>query len=320
MERARGRARECSNPLICARSARTCRDERDLRNQVDTQVVSIESPYRAARSREIIRSTISETIRGSARERDARCTASSAKLSPTCCPPRGNFPTRAGKLPVCPPIHTFSGTIPLSRPWRSAWNNFLNLLPSSIRTCVSAAAEVSHRLVKRLVRPSRTLLALAVLPFPCVLRCRRCYRLADSPVSTRSFLARNARPSDPLNSLTPNPETFASRYMRISIESRDPKIASFLRSGRSPFLILLFRDLPLGDLPYSAIFPEDRATPKVVSPTRKIRSAARGGVDGPSESTELNSDESEHGEAPRGKRHENEEKLRERIRPTSRIK
>jgi len=103
--------------------------------------------------------------------------------------------------------------------------------------------------------------------------------------------------------------------MRISIESRDPKIASFLRSGRSPFLILLFRDLP-----YSAIFPEARATPKVVSPTRKIRSAARGGVDGPSESTELNSDESEHGAAPRGKRHENEEKLRERIRPTSRIK
>jgi len=194
---------------ICAR---TCRDELGLAepsrhaSRIDRKSVS-----RGQQPRDYSFDDLRDDPRKRAgKRRSLYERASRAKLSPTCCPPRGNFPTRAGKLPVCPPIHTFSGTIPLSRPWRSAWNNFLNLLPSSIRTCVSAAAKVSHRLVKRLVRPSRTLLALAVLPFPCVLRCRRCYRLADSPVSF-AILPREKRETErSAEFLNSESETFAS--------------------------------------------------------------------------------------------------------------
>jgi hypothetical protein len=120
---------------------------------------------RAARSREIIRSTISETIRGSARGRDGEHGETFPNLLPAARKLSGaswktaRVPAHANPL--------FQERSPSPRPSRSAWNNFLNLLPSSIRTCVSQSVASARKTTRSTF--SRTLPALAILPCPCVL-------------------------------------------------------------------------------------------------------------------------------------------------------
>lgn len=123
--------------------------------------------------------------------------------------PARKLSARAGKLPACPRMAIVFQERSPSRS-KAPETNFLNLLPSSIPTCVRAREPnvASHRLVKRLrftfvrsffrraprssVSPCRSF-----FPLRTSFGYRRGYRLLNSPrLSTKSLFMSRERPND----------------------------------------------------------------------------------------------------------------------------